>query len=333
MKKIFICHTEYHVLITLIKNMQDTNAQKNDIVLYGTLKEIDKLYKKIKLLELFDNIYLFNYKDTEEIEKIPATRNIFLRRRRLKRRIREAYNLDFLVNKEVYIFNDNSIIGIYLRMQKMNYHIIEDGLDCYKNIERHYNFKGLKYKLRILTNDITCSFGTSKYVQNIEVNSKKDIDVFFKDKFIEVPRSELFSKLEKDEKEKIIEVFLDKPLNLKGEVSILLTQPLYKDEFLSNEKQQMEMYQYIIQNYMEGTIVIKPHPRDEVDYTQMSKEYIILENGFPIEILNFMDNILIRKCITAFSTSIDFINFCESKITLGSEWVKKYKNGEINGKK
>ena len=71
----------------------------------------------------------------------------------------------------------------------------------------------------------------------------------------------------------------------------------------------------------------------EVDYTQLSKEYITLENGFPIEILNFMDNILIRKCITAFSTSIDFINFCESKITLGSEWVKKYKNGEINGKK
>ena len=107
MKKIFICHTEYHVLITLIKNIK--NTEKNDIVLYGTLKDIDKIYIKLKELDIFGNIYCFNYKDIEEIEKIPATGNIFLRRKRLKDRIKTNYDFDFIKGKEIYIFNDSSL--------------------------------------------------------------------------------------------------------------------------------------------------------------------------------------------------------------------------------
>lgn len=334
MKKIYICHTEYHVLIALIKNINQINKVKNDIVLYGTLNNINKMYEKIKEINLFDNVYLFNHKDIEEIAKIPETRNVILRRKRLRNWIKESYDFDFLKNKDIYIFNDNSIIGIYLRISKMKYNLIEDGFNCYKNIKRHYDFNGIKYKIKILINDLTCSFGTSKYVQGIEVNSKKDIDVFFKDKFIEVPRKEMFAKLSKEEKRKIVNVFLDVPLNLKKqEVSLLITQPLYKDNFLNSKEQQIAMYEYIINTYMDHKIIIKPHPRDDIDYKVLYNDYIVLDSGFPIEILNFMDSISIGKCVTAFSTSIDFIECCNQKITLGSEWVKKYKNGEINGKK
>lgn len=333
MKKIYICHTEYHVLISLIKNINESKG-KNDIVLYGTLKNINKVYKKIKQTDLFDNIYLFDYKDTEEVEKIPATKNVILRRIRLKKWIKEKYNFDFLKNKEVYIFNDNSIIGMFLRLSEINYNIIEDGYDCYKHIERHYNFNGIKYKIKILINDITNSFGTSKYVKQIEVNSLQGINVFFKDKFIEVPRKEMFDKLNDEQKKTIINVFLDAPLNLKNqEVSLLITQPLYKDGFLDDEEQQIKMYKYMIERYMQENIIIKPHPRDEIDYTKMIKNCTVLNSDFPIEILNLMNEIYIKKCVTAFSTSIDFITHCDEKIVLGSDWVKKYKNGEINGKK
>lgn len=326
MKKIFICHTEYHVLISLIKNMHNDENEKNDIVLYGTLNDIDKTYKKVKETNLFNEVYLFNYKDTEEIAKIPETKNIILRRKRLKNVIRNSYDFSFLNDKEIYIFNDSSIIGIYLRMLKTNYNIIEDGLNCYKNIQNYYKFKSLKYKIKILLNDLTCSFGSSKYVKQIEVNSKNDIDVFFKDKLVEIPRKEMFSKLSKDEKEKIINVFLDKTLKLENtEISLLLTQPLYKDELLNSEKQQIDMYKYIIDTYMDGKIIIKPHPRDNIDYKQISNDYIILDNSFPIEILNFMNNISIKKCVTAFSTSIESIEFCNEKIVLGYEWVQKWR--------
>lgn len=334
MKKIFICHTEYHVLISVVKNIKNATNEKNDIVLYGTLNDIDKIYNKIKESDLFDNVYVFNYKDTEEIDKLPETKNIILRRKILKNMIRTSYDLNFLNGKEIYIFNDNSLIGIYLRMNKMNYNIIEDGLNCYKNIERHYKFNSLKYKVKILVNDLTCSFGSSKYAKTIEVNSKKDIKVFFKDKLIEIPRKEIFEALKENEKEKIVNIFLDEPLNLKNtEVSLLITQPLYKDGFLNDKKQQIDMYKYVIDTYLEGKVIIKPHPRDDIDYKQLSSDYIVLENGFPIEILNFMDNISIKKCVTAFSTSIDSMECCNEKVVLGSEWVQKYKNGGIDGKK
>lgn len=333
MKKIYICHTEYHVLITLIKNINNSK-EKNDIVLYGTLKNVNKVYKKIKETDLFDNVYIFNYRDTEEVEKIPETKNVILRRIRLKKWIKEKYNFDFLKNKEVYIFNDNSLIGMFLRLSKINYNIIEDGYDCYKHIERHYDFNGIKYKIKILINDITNSFGTSKYVKQIEVNSLEGINLSFKNKFIEKPRKEIFDKLDNKQKKIIIDVFLDKPLDLSNkEVSLLITQPLYKDGFLDNEEQQIKMYKYMLETYIQGDIIIKPHPRDETNYLKVIKDCIVLNSDFPIEILNLMDGIHIKKCITAFSTSVDFITRCDEKIVLGSEWVKKYKNGEINGKK
>lgn len=333
MKKIYICHTEYHVLISLIKNITEERG-KNDIVLYGTLKNINKIYNGIKKTDIFDNIYLFDYKDIEEVEKIPATRNVILRRIRLKKCLKEKYNFDFLKNKEVYIFNDNSLIGMFLRLSKTNYNLIEDGYDCYKHIERHYDFNGIKYKIKILINDITNSFGTSKYVKKIEVNSLQGINVFFKEKFFEVPRKEMFNSLNSEQRKTIINVFLDTPLNFKNQdVSILITQPLYKDGFLDNEEQQIKMYKYMIEKYTQGNIIIKPHPRDEIDYAKMIENSTVLKGDFPIEILNLMDGIQIKRCITAFSTSIDFITNCDEKIVLGSDWVKKYKNGEINGEK
>ncbi len=332
MKKIFICHTEYHVLITLVKNIVNKQNGKNDIVLYGTLKDINKVYKKLKESNLFDNIYLFNYNDIEEREKLPETKNVIKRRILLKNMIKTYYNFDFLKGKDIYIFNDSSIIGIYLRMSKINYNIIEDGLNCYKNIYRQEDFNSLKYRVKILINDLTCSFGSSKYVKTIEVNSKDSIDVFFKDKFIEIPRKEMFAKLKKNEKEKIINIFFDEQLKFKNtKASLLLTQPLYKDGFLNDKKQQIDMYKYIIDTYMNEKIIIKPHPRDDIDYKQISKDYIILNNSFPVEILNFIENISVEKCITAFSTAIDAIEFCDNKITLGNQWVQKYRIGGFDG--
>lgn len=336
MNKIFICHTEYHVLIAMLKTLKNKD-EKNEIVLYGTISEVDKLCKKLLKNNIFEKVYIFNYIDIDEYKKIPKGNNIFDRIIKNKKFINNNYNFGFLKEKNnIYIFNDDSIIGRYLRLNKIRYNLIEDGLNCYQNIDKHYNFNNdFKQKIKIMFNTLDCVFGKSKYVKQIEVNSIKNINLFVKDKFIEVPRKKLFEGLTEEDKNKILNVFVEEKINFFNtkSVSILITQPLYIDGFLDNYTQQVEMYKYILNKYGVGKIVIKPHPRDEIDYSNIIEDdVIILDRNVPIEILNFIDGIIVDRVITAFSTAIDGIDFCDDKIKLGYEWVKKYRNGEINGK-
>ncbi len=91
------------------------------------------------------------------------------------------------------------------------------------------------------------------------------------------------------------------------------------------------MYKYILKKFEGKNLIIKPHPRDEIDYKKIFNDSVILKRTYPIEILNFVNNISIKRCITAFSTSIDGINFCEEKIKLGYDFVEKYRIGENSG--
>ena len=71
-------------------------------------------------------------------------------------------------------------------------------------------------------------------------------------------------------------------------------------------------------------IIIKPHPRDEVEYN--FENCITIDKAIPIEILNFNKNIKIDKAITVFSTAIDGIDFVKEKINLGFDYIKKVNN-------
>ena len=111
--------------------------------------------------------------------------------------------------------------------------------------------------------------------------------------------------------------------------SLLITQPLYQDKFLKSENEQIELYQKIIDSYLKDeNIIIKTHPREKIDYNKLksNNKIIIINDNFPIEILNFIPNLKFNKVITILSTSIKLINNCNKKIMLGWPYLYDFMN-------
>ena len=328
MRSIYICHTVYHLLITIIKNI--INEEKSDILIYKTLPNCLYFINKIKELEIFNKIILFDCDDSE----FP---NIFIASNKPIKKYKEGLNLlkkkyDFtcLDNKNIYIFNDNSVIGAYLQLAKKKYKIIEDGLDCYKQIHKVHKFYfGKVEKIKKFLGLGLYSFGSSKYVQSIEINDKSNINLPIKNKFVEVPRKELFAGLTEEQKKLILKIFLQEDEIIKAikkNSTLIITQPLFNDGFVDSEEKQVKIYKEIIKNYSIGGVIIKPHPRDTLNYEKYFKDCIVIKEKYiPLEVLNFIPNLKIKRAITTFSTSLQAIDYAEEKISLGIDWVINYR--------
>ena len=324
MKNIYICHTVYHLLISIIKGI--VNGEKNDILIYKTLPNSMYFIHRMEELKIFNKIILFDCDDSEFSDMCIIANNPIRKYKDGLKRLRKKYDFTCLDDRNIYIFNDNSIVGAYLQMTKKKYRIIEDGLDCYKQIHKVHRFYFGRYvRIKKLFGLGLYSFGSSKYVQSIEINDKMGIDLPVKNKFIEVPRKELFERLTEEQKELILKIFLPKDdiiKEIKGNSTLVITQPLFFDKLVDSEEKQIRIYEDIVQNYSIGKVIIKPHPRDTLNYEKYFKGCVVIKEKYiPLEILNFISGLKIKRTVTAFSTAIQAIDYCDEKICLGMEWA------------
>lgn len=90
---------------------------------------------------------------------------------------------------------------------------------------------------------------------------------------------------------------------LQGGMTLLLTQPLAENKWISVEEQ-LRIYKLIMKNYDESTVVIKPHPRDNfIDYKKIFPTSHVLSGFFPSELFSLFDA-KFNKVVTAFSTGV-----------------------------
>ncbi len=114
--------------------------------------------------------------------------------------------------------------------------------------------------------------------------------------------------------------------NIKGDVTLLITQPLADDEITTYETQGA-FYKDIVEKYGSKELVIKPHPRDRYDYKKIFPEATIITWEYvPIELIGFFENINFSKALTWCSSSIDGVHYCQDKIDLGLDYIKPYIN-------
>ena len=322
MKKLYICNTIYHLYIVLIKEIKSNDIV--DIVISDTITNYEKLYDSISKSKIFNKVMIV--KESKIVINEEPARIVDILKGN-KRFINDSYleiGFDYKNYENIYIFNDWTKIGIYLIANKINYNLIEDGLNSLKSIDklgfRNYN---IFYKMLDCLDLHTLFRGQSKYCKSIEVNDVDGIKIPL-NKVVEVPREELISKLSNEEKMKIYNIFI-KNDNIKndinGESVIILTQPLLMDKLVKTPEEQIKVYKSIVDKYYNQNynIVIKPHPRDDVQYN--FENCFIMEKLIPIEILNFNSNIKFSKAITVFSTAIDGINFVEEKVNLGFDYI------------
>lgn len=317
-KKIYICHTYYHVYSTLIKEVQTPNT--SDIVICDAIPQFRELISKLVKTDIFNNIFFFSEKNTKSI--YPKTiKEYIICHYYIKKAVRISFKVNLNLYESVYIYNDLTVMGKYLQSCKKYYTLIEDALDINKIIFKYKEYMRHMFVLRI-KQALTIGFlpfGLSKYVKSIEVNENKDLNIPFVEKVVEVPRKLIIDKLTDTHKKLIFNVFTDKIDEISGEKKIIiLTQPLYLERLVDTEEKQIEIYRNMIKKYQdEYSICIKPHPRDLVEYNKIFENVIIIDKNIPIEIINFDKSFYFDIGITVTSTSINTIENIEQRISVG----------------
>ncbi|AMQ07885.1 polysialyltransferase family glycosyltransferase [Sporosarcina psychrophila] len=330
-KKVYICFTYYHVLITLVKEI--SNIGDADIVICDSIPEHEKLFDSLNEARIFSNVYIFSeekYKSDRRNNSRSGKIGNLITNYKLKKIIRPTFELKKSTYKEVNIYNDWTYLGYYLRANKIYYTLLEDAKDSYKVLENYVKIDYHKSVIRKIFGFIFESsyfYGKSKYSKTVEVNDEQDLKIPRK-KIRVKNKKEMFSKLTEEQKQKIYMIFTSNEeveSFTYGNSVLILSQPLFEDSMVQTEKIQREVYQDIIDTYCNDlNIVVKPHPRDNFNYEDSFKNVHVKDKNLPSEILNFNPNIKYKKAITVSSSSINGIDFVEEKVYLGFDWLKKY---------
>lgn len=347
-KRIYICHTFYHVYVACLKECYLPVSERGnaDLVLSTMSNDFGDLKERAEASSLFDKVFWFDEKeDTEfpELVKYHVDRgNLFInmlariRYTKLLGKMQEPYvPVDFKEYQDVYVFCDSDPIGYYLSYKRIPYHALEDGLDCIRYYDTaRYDNKG-HFKLKAFLSSLNLIFiqnGYGKYCIDMEVN---DISVcpYPCKKYVELKREKLVEHLSDQDKDEILAIFLKNIEELKDKFSsgknhehkvLVLTEPL-----CSLEIREQIFRDVISEQGQNAQVILKPHPRDLLDYEGLFSEYIVLSGKFPMEIMNFIPGLTVDK-VVSIMTVPDGIHFAKEIVFLGEDYMDRYEARELH---
>lgn len=354
-ERIYVCHTYYHVYVTFLKELKLRAKEREagqwtpgaTLVLSKMSNNFEELKTRVETTGLFEEVLEFDEKREDFFPELAEYRkdtgnfvgNLLNRIRFTKRyaKLEAPYvPVDFKEYREIYVFCDSDPIGYYLNQNRIFYHAVEDGLNCLKNFDAaRYDNRGkfgLKVFLSKKLNLIFVQNGYGKYCLDMEVN---DIAAIAKPcpYYVEVPRQPLVDRLTAEDKDLILQAFVrDKDelerrieeSNKVGDKILILTDPLCTLDIRE------QIFKDIIEMYRgEGTIFIKPHPRDELDYRTLFAEYPQFDATVPMEMLNFFPGLKFKKVVGVL-TELKAIRFAEETVRLGPDFMDKYEDPDIH---
>lgn len=353
--RIYICHTYYHAYVTFLKELKLREQRGKagqepggaTLVLSKMSNNFENLKERVESTGLFEEVVEFDEKREDFFPQLAKWRkntgnfigNLLYRIRftREYARLEAPYvPVDFRTYKDVYVYCDSDPIGYYLNQYRIPYHALEDGLNCLKNFDAaRYDNRG-HFKLKVFLsqrlNLIFVQNGYGKYCLDMEVNDSSLIK-YPCPKYIDEPRQALVDRLTEEDKELILQAFIRDKEGLQrqieesgrvGDKILILTDPLCTLDVRER------IFRDIIKMYeKEGTIFLKPHPRDELDYRRLFPEYPQFDATVPMEMLNFFPGLRFRK-VVAVLTEIKAIRFADEVVRLGEDFMDAYEDPLIH---
>lgn len=351
--RIYICHTYYHAYIAVVKELvrRHDSQDRADIILSTMSNDFGTLKQRLERSKVFDNVYMYDEQEdvtSEEVMKYHQDRgNIILnllqriKYTKLLGKLQEDYiPTDLSKYSDVYVFCDSDPIGYYLNYKKIYYHAVEDGLNSGLLDDQARNANRGAFPVKCAMAKMGLIFiesGYSKYCIDYEVN---DISVNHKPpkNIVEEPREELNNKLSKEDHAILVSIFLENPERLVNQLLnegrdgsdkpnvMILTEPLCELDV------RKKMFEDIIEEYRDDyRVIIKPHPRDILDYSMEFPNVVVVRDKFPMEVLGDIDGFAVDKLISVI-TQVDNVYFAKEIVYLGLDFLDKYEEPSIHRK-
>ena len=298
-----------------VEELKDKNMKYHRVCFPGSLYVFTFYLLISSKEEILDTIYFFDKNIEESIRnKMPKVR--FLKDN-FKNRFVLALSSFF--NKFIYPELKNAdIFGLdfrwnILRGHKMNY--IEDApmiFDIWetgpmfqdylktkkgnilKKIIRRLlfgDYYGFPVATSSMVSDIYTSFPAEKiYLQN-KVHHVVDLNKKWAETSLE----------KKDLILSIFDISQESLAKIQAKKIILLTQAFSDDHFVT-EEEQVEIYRKILSNYDEDDVVIKPHPRDKIDYRKYFPKVMYFDKTVAMQFLAIL-GIMFERVVTVSSSA------------------------------
>ena len=349
-ERIYVCHTFYHVYVACLKELALPIEKQGqaELVLSTMSSDFGTLPERAGQCRLFAAVHLYDEKKETEFPKLAKYHkdrgniviNMLARIRytKLLGKFQEPYvPVDFKQYKDIYVFCDSDPIGYYLSYRKIYYHALEDGLNCIQHYDTaRYDNRG-HFELKAwmsARNLIFIQNGYGKYCLDMEINDQSVVPYPCK-KYIEVPRAKLVDRLTDEDKELLLRLFLEDMDGLMdklncgaGDKILVLSEPLCELDV------RRRIFADIIEQYgvvdgRKGQILIKPHPRDVLDYEKEFPEHIVLSGSFPMEMLNFIPNLRFKRVLSVLTVP-NGIKFADEIMFLGRDFLDKYEEPTLH---
>lgn len=351
--RIYVCHTFYHVYVSILKEMKlEREApqgayRKADIALSAVSTDFERLGERLERTGIFHAVFALDEKREEFFPELAKYRRDYgnLLRNMVNRmiftkklaRCEAPYmrTVDFEAYEDIYVFCDSDPIGYYLNERHIYYHAVEDGLDCLKNLDDAYVANHSHFRLKTwfsLHNLIFIMNGWGKYCLDMEVNDISKVPTPCP-RLKEEPRKPLEKELTAEQKKRMIQAFIEdadrltaqlRPSYTGEEFACFLTEPHPVDE-----EARKRVCLDVIAQYCKGyRVIIKPHPRDLIDYETLCPDAVVLKGRFPVEVLNFFEGLHIKKAVSILTTAMNTMDFVEEKLNLGASFWDKYEDPE-----
>lgn len=350
-ERIYICHTYYHAYISVVKELvaRHSGGGRADIILSTMSNDFGTLRERLEKTGVFDHVFMFDEKEdvtSEEVMSYHRDRgNIVLNLlqrityTRLLGKLQEPHiPTDLSKYGDVYVFCDSDPIGYYLNYKKIRYHAVEDGLNSGRLDDQARNANRGAWPLKKAMAAMGLIFiesGYSRYCIDYEVN---DISAnhSLPPNVVEIPRKDLNDRLTADDHRILTEIFLEDPERIKRQLLgdgtdtrpqvMILTEPLCE---LDVRKQ---LFGDIINMYSKDhRVIIKPHPRDLLDYASEFPDVVVVRDKFPMEVLGDIEGFVVDKVISVI-TQMDNTYFAKEIVYLGLDFLDKYEDPAIHRK-
>lgn len=348
-ERIYVCHTYYHVYVSFLKelNLPRDNRGQATLLLSKMSIDFEQLGERIKSTGLFEQVLEYDEKRDDffpELKRYNQDKgnivlNMFSRilyTKKLAKLNAPYVPVNFKEYQDIYVYCDADPIGYYLNWKHIPYHAVEDGLNTLvHNDEARYDNRG-HFKLKVFfsrrLNLIFIQNGYGKYCIDMEVNDIAAIP-YPCPGYVEQPRQALLSGLDQEDRDLILQAFIRDKEKLEqqiqessgiGDKILVLTEPLC--DLHVREK----IFRDIIERFeKEGTIFIKPHPRDALDYRELFSEYPQFDAAVPMEVLGFFPNMRFRKVVGVL-TEMKSISFADEIVRLGPDFMDDYEDARIH---